>query len=256
MKRQLAAIHPGIEQITDYYGSPTFESTKGYQSPFSRDTFLESLSLSKDDVYILYMCSSPSIGGHNEDRVIAELISTLSRAGILTGNVHLVVRTHPLLNLKDSPIFNNPPLNVIFYPKDSTSPNLSSNANDVYLSTILYSNLVIGQNTSAFLDVCLLDRPCITLPEYPGLYNPSKFGHIELLLEGKYDSVVSVIPNRDIIIRINPSQVSVLNPGRFEGLTLEHEQLYKVNPDLFVLWSDLLRDNSLLGDNIGYIDIS
>ena len=79
---------------------------------------------------------------------------------------------------------------------------------------------------------------------------------IELLLEGKYDSVVSVIPNRDIIIRINPSQVSVLNPGRFEGLTLEHEQLYKVNPDLFVLWSDLLRDNSLLGDNIGYIDIS
>ena len=78
MKHQLAAIHPGIEQITDYHGSPTFESTKGYQSPFSRDTFLESLSLNKDDVYILYMCSSPSIGGYNEDRVIAELISTLA----------------------------------------------------------------------------------------------------------------------------------------------------------------------------------
>lgn len=79
---------------------------------------------------------------------------------------------------------------------------------------------------------------------------------IELLLEGKYDSVVSVSPNRDIIMRINPSQVSVLNPGRFEGLTLEHEQLYKVNPDLFVLWSYLIQENSLLGDNIGYIDIS
>ena len=182
----MAAIHPGIEQITVYHGSPTFESTKGYQSPFSRDTFLESLSLSRDDVYILYMCSSPSIGGHNEDRVIAELISCLTRADILTGNVHLVVRTHPLLNLKNSFIFNNPPPNVIFYPKDSTSPNLSSDANDIYLSTILYSDLVVGQNTSAFLDVCLLDRPCITMPEYPGLYNPSKFGHIELLLEGGF----------------------------------------------------------------------
>ena len=111
---------------------------------------------------------------------------SLEEANILGGNVHLVVRTHPLLNLLNSQLYLNPPPNVHFYPKISTSPNSSADDNDLYLSSILHSHLVLGQNTSAFLDVCLLDRPCITLPEYPGLYNPNKFGHIQLLLDGNF----------------------------------------------------------------------
>ena len=151
-----------------------------------RNQFLSKLSLSVDDIYILYLCSSPTIGGLNEDKVISELVLSLEEANILGGNVHLVVRTHPLLNLLNSQVYLNPPPNVHFYPKISTSPNSSADDNDLYLSSILHSHVVLGQNTSAFLDVCLLDRPCITLPEYPGLYNPNKFGHIQLLLDGNF----------------------------------------------------------------------
>ena len=184
MIRQLADIHPGINDIASFHGSPTFESNKDYKSVYSRDSFLNLLSLTADDKYILYLCSSPSIGGDNEDRVLDKLISSLISQDILKDNTYLVIRTHPLLNLSDSPIYKNPPPNVLFYPLYSTSPNSSSTANDLYLSTISHSELVIGQNTSAFLDVCLLDRPCITLPEFVGLYDPFKFGHIQLLLDG------------------------------------------------------------------------
>ena len=186
MKNQLSVLHPGLDKITSFHGSPTFESTKGYTSPYSRNQFLSKLSLSVDDIYILYLCSSPTIGGLNEDKVISELVLSLEEANILGRNVHLVVRTHPLLNLLNSQVYLNPPPNVHFYPKISTSPNSSADDNDLYLSSILHSHVVLGQNTSAFLDVCLLDRPCITLPEYPGLYNPNKFGHIQLLLDGNF----------------------------------------------------------------------
>ena len=184
MTRQLADIHPGINDIASFHGSPTFESNKVYKPTYTRESFLNLLSLSADDKYILYLCSSPSIGGDNEDLVLEKLISSLNSQGILNTNTYLVIRTHPLLNLSDSSIYKNPPPNVLFYPLYCTSPNLSTNANDLYLSTISHSELVIGQNTSAFLDVCLLDRPCITLPEFPGLYDPFKFGHIQLLLDG------------------------------------------------------------------------
>lgn len=186
MKEQLSVLHTGINDVTSYHGSPTFESTKGYESPFSRQQFLEKLSLPPNSKYILYLCSSPTIGGHNEDSVISELVSSLLETDILNDNVYLVIRTHPLLNLRNSFVYNNSPSNVIFYPKYSTSPNSSAVDNDIYLSTIAFSSLVLGQNTSAFLDACLLDRPCITLPEYPGLYNPDKFGHIQLLLDGNF----------------------------------------------------------------------
>ena len=152
---------------------------------YSRANFLLNY-LFLHDIYILYLCSSPIIGGLSEDKVIAELISSLEDSNILGGNVHLVVRTHPLLNLRDSSLFVDTPSNVHFHPKFSTSPNSSTDDNDFYLSTIFHSQLVLGQNTSAFLDACLLDKPCITLPEYPGLYDPNKFGHIQLLLDGNF----------------------------------------------------------------------
>ena len=40
MIRQLADIHPGINDIASFHGSPTFESNKGYKSSYSRESFL------------------------------------------------------------------------------------------------------------------------------------------------------------------------------------------------------------------------
>ena len=186
MKRELSLLHSGIDNITYYHGSPTFESTKNYKSPITRDDFLSYIPLPKNSKYILYLCSSPTIGNNNEDKVLVNLIDLFNRSGIFDLDVHLVIRTHPLLNLQDTDLYDTSNQNVHFYPKSSTSPNASADANDLYLTSIKYSELVVGQNTSAFLDACLLDIPCVTLPSIPFLYDPSKFGHIQLLLNGGF----------------------------------------------------------------------
>ena len=186
MKRELSLLHSGIDQITYFHGSPTFESTKNYQSPSTREDFLKHIPLPENSKYILYLCSSPTIGNNNEDKVLIKLVRLFESYGIFELGVHLVIRTHPLLNLQVTDLYNTNNPHVHFFPKSNVSPNMSSDANDAYLSSINYSELVIGQNTSAFLDACLLDIPCITLPEIPSLYDPSKFGHIQLLLDGGF----------------------------------------------------------------------
>lgn len=202
MKRELSLIHPGITELTSFYGSPTFEDTFSYKPALTRQEFFNTLCIPYNSNYILYLCSSPTIGNSNEDRVLLKLISLLTSSGILSDANRLVIRTHPLLNLQESEIYKNPSSFVTFYPAVNTSPNLSSDANDQYLSSIEYSKLVIGQNTSAFLDACLLDKPCITLPSYPGLYDKDKFGHIKLLLDGNFihqptdDHQLSYVINR------------------------------------------------------------
>ena len=206
MKRELSSLHTGLDYITHSYGSPTFESTKNYQIPFTRQEFLEQIPLCKNSKYILYLCSSPTIGNNNEDKVLSKLISLFQHHSVFRPDIHLVIRTHPLLNLQVTDLYKTRNPNVHFYPKTNVSPNMSADANDLYLASIKYSELVIGQNTSAFLDACLLDRPCITLPEIPSLYDPSKFGHIQLLLDGGFihqpiddlhlkDLVISILDN-------------------------------------------------------------
>ena len=112
-------------------------------------------------------------------KVISELVLSLEEANILGGNVHLVVRSHPLLNLLNLQVYLNPPPNVHFYPKISTSPN-SSAMIMIFISPPF--SLSCSPGSKHQCSRCrLLDRPCITLPEYPGLYNPNKFGHIQLL---------------------------------------------------------------------------
>ena len=179
MKTELDLLHSGISPQSSFFGSPTFEDTLDFTSSFSRSSFLEELSLPPNSKYILYMCSSPTIGNQNEILVIRKIINSLRESGLLD-ECNLIVRTHPLLDIDYSEIEDLLDKNVVFYPRNRTSPNLSANANLMYLSTIQYSECVIGLNTSAFLDCCILDRPCITLPSIKNIYDADKFGHINL----------------------------------------------------------------------------
>jgi hypothetical protein len=140
------------------------------------------------------MCSSPTIGNQNEVLVLRQLVNLLHKSGILD-SYHLIIRTHPLLDIDSNVIDDLQPFNVSFYPRIRTSPNFSSKANLMYLSTIQYSECVVGLNTSAFLDCCIMDRPCVTLPSIRGLYDSTKFGHINLLLKGNFISRPESLPD-------------------------------------------------------------
>ena len=78
---------------------------------------------------------------------------------------------------------------------------------------------------------------------------------IDLLLLGKYDSILSASQLRDILFSVDTNGISILNPGRFEGLMLEKEKLYSFNGDLLVMWQDTFKPQKILGDNVGYIEL-
>ena len=116
MKTELDLLHSGISLQSSFFGSPTFEDTLDFTSSFSRSSFLEELSLPPNSKYILYMCSSPTIGNQNEILVIRKIINSLRESGLLD-ECNLIVRTHPLLDIDYSEIEDLLDKNVVFYPQ-------------------------------------------------------------------------------------------------------------------------------------------
>ena len=82
MKNQLSVLHPGLDNITSFHGSPTFESTKGYTLHIHETNFYPNYHCLLM-TYIIISLSSPTIGGLNEDKVISELVLSLEEANIL-----------------------------------------------------------------------------------------------------------------------------------------------------------------------------
>ena len=79
---------------------------------------------------------------------------------------------------------------------------------------------------------------------------------IYTLKENLFDSVVSVTPEEEPIFSLTRKGLKVLNPGRFDDLSYEKEQLYKFNGAVIALWANKIDVSNLLGDNIGYIEMT
>lgn len=70
------------------------------------------------------------------------------------------------------------------------------------------------------------------------------------------DSVVSVQEEREPIFQHGSNGLDLLNPGRFQDLTYDRERLYSFNGAVIVAWWEVLQQTNLLGEKIGYIEMS
>ena len=50
--------------------------------------------------------------------------------------------------------------------------------------------------------------------------------------------------------------LSLINKGRFQDLTFDKERLYRFNGSIIATWWEILRQQSLFGKKIGYIEMS
>ena len=53
--------------------------------------------------------------------------------------------------------------------------------------------------------------------------------------------------NRDITIVQSKGAYKLLNKGRFQGVDLSHEQIFKWNEEYIFVWSDMLKKDNILG---------
>ena len=70
---------------------------------------------------------------------------------------------------------------------------------------------------------------------------------IHNLLTNNVDSVLGASINRDITLIKQSGSFKLLNKGRFEGVDLSHEQIFKWNEEYIFIWRDMLKKNNILG---------
>jgi glycosyltransferase involved in cell wall biosynthesis len=79
---------------------------------------------------------------------------------------------------------------------------------------------------------------------------------IDVLRVTTSDSVVSVNHEWEPIFCHGEDGLTLLNPGRFDGLAFEREHLFRFNGAIIALWSTNLEEGSLFGKSIAYIEMS
>lgn len=70
------------------------------------------------------------------------------------------------------------------------------------------------------------------------------------------DSVVSVQDEKSVVFSRGRNGLEVLNPGKLSGLRLEREQLYRFNGAMIAVWWNVLNAGSLLGEKVGYVEMT
>ena len=70
------------------------------------------------------------------------------------------------------------------------------------------------------------------------------------------DSVVSTQDERDVLFAIGKNGLKMVNPGRLIGLSFERERLFRFNGAMIATWWNVLDSGSLLGEKIGFIEMT
>lgn len=182
LKTEAESLHGVDPDAMTITGSPTFDHLFGWSPTLSRDDFCAWVGVAPDKKLLLYLCSSGSIAD-DEETVVRWLAEALA-ANPATGNCYLMVRPHPL-NFKIWAAAASLPGNVRIFPERGDLPD-NPESIDIYCHSIHFANAMIGLNTSAFLEACVLDRPCIALPAMAGCYDQKKFGHFKHLANGNF----------------------------------------------------------------------
>lgn len=78
---------------------------------------------------------------------------------------------------------------------------------------------------------------------------------IDTLFVNKSDAVVSVTEVLEPTFMQDGKGLSILNPGRFDNLSHEKEKIFEHKGDVIAVWWEVLRDHSMFGDKISYVQI-
>jgi hypothetical protein len=133
------------------------------QRPSSeRQEFCESVGLSADRPFLLYLESSPYVGG--ERPFLSEWIPEMRRlGGERLRQAGILIRPHPQVTSHDWSAAGVDELeNVAVWPRRGQEP-IGEDARRGFYDSIYHSHATVGVNTTAFIESAILGRPSIGL---------------------------------------------------------------------------------------------
>ena len=158
-------------------GSPYFEQWVQLHSQLDYQQFVEMVGIPAGKTYAVYLCSSGSLGD-DEAIYIRDIRATLDI------DLHLVVRPHPsaaaqfVTELQDEE-------GITVYPVGGELT-YTADARMMLFHTLHYAVAAIGLNTSAFLEACIVNTPCVTLLTPYAHDRLRRFPHYKQLREGQF----------------------------------------------------------------------
>ena len=146
-------------------GAQCFDKWFGRAPSRDRETFCRQIGLPADRPILLYVCSAPFSGSEPEAPFVLDWIRRIRTSGSpRLRDTPILVRPHPSRRPEWDGLDLRPFADVALWGSDP----VSSDARADYFDSLFHSAVVVGLNTSAFIEAAILGRPVhtILLPEW------------------------------------------------------------------------------------------
>ncbi len=163
-KREAVKLHRVPATRVVVTGAQCFDKWFDRQPSRDRDTFSRQIGLPADRPILLYVCSAPFSGSAPEAPFVVEWIRRIrSSSSSRLRTAPILVRPHPSRRPEWETVDVSMLRDVVVWGGDP-----GGDAAADYFDTLYHSTLVVGLNTSAFIEASILGRPVLTLllPEW------------------------------------------------------------------------------------------
>lgn len=143
-------------------GAQVFDELWGWRPTTGRAEFCAGLELDPSEALLLYACSSSFIGqgGAEIDYLSRWLAALRSAESPVLRRANVVIRPHPTTPPGLLGRFHNPAAGIVVHPASGQAP-VDAESKREYFDTLHHAAVVVGLNTSAFIDAAVVGRPPI-----------------------------------------------------------------------------------------------
>lgn len=195
-QKQEAIEHHNIpKECIKVIGSPFFDKWfKGLKPSLTKRAFCRKIGLDPNFPIILYLGSSNNIV-KDEDSIVTELRESLDQSkDNIFRNSQIIIRPHPATITKFKNL-NHP--KVVVYPAKGVLASADNELED-YLSSLIYSDVITGVNTSGMIDAIIVDKPVFAIfrKEYEKTQEQAQ--HFKQLID---NSTIEITKNDRIFLK-------------------------------------------------------
>ncbi|MDO8753627.1 MAG: hypothetical protein Q7J80_07010, partial [Anaerolineales bacterium] len=138
-------------------GAPVYDPWFDLALSVNREKFCRQCGVDPKNPYVLFLGSSKTITNLDVEFIMA-LIAHFEQVDVKS-RPSIIIRPHPYAPF-DMTTFENDWVKA--FPKKGGRPDIDE-TRQTYFDTLYHSAVVVGINTTGFLDAAIVDKPCVTL---------------------------------------------------------------------------------------------
>jgi hypothetical protein len=159
-RREARKLHRVPSSKIVVTGAQCFDKWFDRQPSRDRETFCRQIGLAASRPILLYVCSAPFSGSQPEAPFVLDWVRRIrSHASSRLRDTPILIRPHPSRRAEWEGVDLTPYADVAVWGSDPISPD----ARNDYFDSLFHSAVVVGLNTSAFIEAAILGRPVFTI---------------------------------------------------------------------------------------------